>query len=72
MFREEILKQMKEGGIKNPHQLSKLAGIDSRTAYKAVDTDEHVTPRTIAKIAKVFGFEGFVDFRKHVLNKKVF
>ena len=70
MFKEEINEQMKKGGIKNAHQLCKLARIDPRTAYKAVNSDDYVTPQTIAKIAKVFGFDGYIDFRRHVLNKR--
>ena len=64
-FREAINEQMKKEGIKNPHQLSKLADIDPRTAYKAVNTDKYCSPRTIAKIAVVFGFCGWISFREY-------
>ena len=71
MFKKEINEQMKKWQIKNPNQLSKLAGIDYRTASKAVNTDEYMSPISIAKIAKVFGFSGWVDFRSHVVSKSI-
>lgn len=69
-YREAINEQMKKGAIKNPHQLSQLAGIHSRTAYKAVNTDKYCSPRTIAKIAVVFGFGGWIDFREYAMKTK--
>ena len=69
-YKEAINAQMKKEEIKNPHQLSQLARIDPRTAYKAVNTDEYVTPRTIAKIAVVFGFDGWIDFREYAKKFK--
>lgn len=69
MFKEVINEQMEKWQVKNPNQLSKLAGIDYRTACKAVNTDEYMSPRSIAKIAKVFGFKGWIDFRKHAIEK---
>lgn len=69
-YKEAINIQMKKDEVKNPHQLSKLAGIDPRTAYKAVNTDEYCSPRTIAKIAVVFGFEGYIDFRIYARGLK--
>tara|TARA_R110002096_G_C14084836_1_gene676974 strand:- start:81 stop:302 length:222 start_codon:yes stop_codon:yes gene_type:complete len=71
MFKNEINVQMKKWQVKNTNQLSKLAGIDYRTAKKAVKTDDYVSPIAIAKIAKVFGFTGFVDFRSFIVNKEV-
>ena len=70
MFKDAIAQQMKKWNIKNPNQLSKLAGIDYRTACKAVNTDGDISHITIAKIAKVFGFSGWLDFRKHVMKDK--
>ena len=69
MFKEAINEQMIKWKVKNPNQLSKLAGIDPRTAYKAVNTDDYLSPVSIAKIAKVFGFSGWITFRKHALEK---
>lgn len=72
-YKDAINEQMKKQEVKNPHQLSKLAGIDPRTAYKAVNTDEYITPRTLAKIAVVFGFDGWIDFREYArkLQKEI-
>jgi len=69
MFKEAIKEQMIKWQVKNPNQLSKLAKIDVRTAYKAVNTDEFLSPISIAKIAKVFGFKGWVDFRQYAVEK---
>ena len=68
MFKDAINKQMEKWKVKNPNQLSKLAGIDYRTARKAVNTDDYVSPISIAKIAKVFGFKGWIDFRKYAME----
>ena len=69
MFKQAINEQMKKHCIDNANQLSKLAGIDYRTARKAVNTDDYMSPISIAKIAKVFGFTGWVDFRKYAVAK---
>jgi len=69
MFKAAINEQMEKWKINNPNQLSKLAGIDYRTASKAVNTDNYMSPRSIAKIAKVFGFKGWVDFRLYAISK---
>lgn len=69
MFKQAINEQMEKWQVKNANQLSKLAGIDYRTAAKAVNTDEYMSPISIAKIAKVFGFRGWVDFRKYAVEK---
>jgi len=68
MYREVIVEQMNKWQVKNPNQLAKLAGIDYRTATKAVNTDEYMSPISIAKIAKVFGFKGYIDFRQHTMK----
>jgi len=69
MFKEAINEQMIKWKVENPNQLSKLAEIDPRTAYKAVNTDDYLSPVSIAKIAKVFGFKGWIDFRKYAVEK---
>jgi len=69
MFKQAINTQMKLHYVKNPNQLAKLAGIDYRTACKAVNTDDYMSPRSIAKIAKVFGFSGWITFRKYAMEK---
>jgi len=69
MFREAINEQMKKYHINNANQLAKLADIDYRTASKAVNTDNPMSPKAIAKIAKVFGFSGWQTFRKYALDK---
>ena len=71
MFKEAINEQMEKWKIKNPNQLSKLAGIDYRTAVKAVNTNDYMSPISIAKIAKVFGFSGWVTFRKYAVEKHI-
>ena len=69
MFKKAINEQMEKWQVKNANQLSKLAGIDYRTASKAVNTDDLMSPISIAKIAKVFGFKGWVDFRQYAVEK---
>ena len=71
MFKEAINEQMIKWKVKNPNQLSKLAGVDPRTAYKAVNTDDYLSPISVAKIAKVFGFKGWVDFRLYAVEKSI-
>lgn len=69
MFKQAINEQMEKWQVKNANQLSKLAGIDYRTASKAVNTDDLMSPQSIAKIAKVFGFSGWVTFRQYAIEK---
>ena len=69
MFKKVINEQMEKWQVKNANQLSKLAGIDYRTASKAVNTDDLMSPISIPKIAKVFGFKGWVDFRQYAIEK---
>ena len=69
MYKQEINNQMEKWQVKNPNQLAKLAGIDYRTAVKATSTNEYMSPISIAKIAKVFGFKGYVDFRQHTMQQ---
>lgn len=71
MFKQEINKQMEKWQVKNPNQLAKLAGIDYRTAVKAIGTDEYMSPISIDKIAKVFGFKGYADFRQHTIKLRI-
>ena len=71
MFKNAINEQMIKWKVENPNQLSKLAGIDYRTAVKAVNTNDYMSPISIAKIAKVFGFSGWVTFRKYAVEKHI-
>ena len=71
MFKQAINEQMEKWQVKNANQLSKLAGIDYRTASKAVNTNDLMSPISIAKIAKVFGFKGWVDFRQYAVEKHI-
>ena len=68
MFKQAINEQMKKWKIKNANQLSKLAGIDYRTASKIVNTDDDVSLLVIGKVAKVFGFKGLLEFRKYAME----
>ena len=68
MFKAAIKEQMEKWQIKNANQLSKLAGIDYRTASKVVNTDEDISLLVVGKISKVFGFKGLLEFRKYAME----
>ena len=68
MFSEAIKEQMKKHQVSNANQLSKLAGIDYRTAKKIVDTEDQISMLVMGRVAKVFGFKGYTDFRKYAME----
>lgn len=67
MFKAAINKQMKVWHIKNPNQLSKLAGIDYRTAVKAVNSDDMLSVIVATKLADIFKFKDYVEFRYYAI-----
>ena len=67
MFKAAINRQMKEWHVENPNQLSKLVGIDYRTAVKAVNSDKMLSLIVVEKLAKFFKFKGYMEFRYYAI-----
>lgn len=67
MFKAAINRQMKEWHVANPNQLSKLAGIDYRTAVKAVNSDDTLSVIVVEKLAKFFKFKSYMEFRYYAI-----
>ena len=67
MFKAAINKQMEVWHIENPNQLSTLAGINYRTAVKAVNSDETISVAVATKLAVIFKFKSYAEFRYYAI-----
>jgi hypothetical protein len=58
---------MKVWHIDNANQLSKMVGIDYRTAVKAVNSDDTLSVIVAEKLAMFFKFGSYLEFRYYAI-----